>query len=589
MSRLKLSTPGVILFWLVVAIVLVFAGWTAFSEPQYLYTPVDGWSRGRLVVETTLREPAHLLLDEAGRSYILYANGPQNSMSIHLLALDASGAEIWQRELAGGVPEPANIRLLRSDDTLHLLWLSEEQIFQTAVDTNGDQVAAIEPVSFPQALTTFDAAMMAGELQIWASADFSSPGLYVRRGNGEPLLLDEEGFAPQLQPDEAGALHAIWQRPLSSRSRSIVYALVPPAASEPLVAAPITEIDFSRARLRGPWFAVAGGYGYLGWTIDFIEDLAAGQSDGQYYAFRLDGFDGEVGNLAIPYRRVRDYELEPAGLLAGPRAALPERLGRRATPLEAAPLTPGPGQGAEGMMALRVSVEYLKSRQASQVALFYWEDGEPAGYQLLTFTSSASLQPALAQNGAGTVALTWLEGTAGGTSQVYFASTAPATIAAYEKLTTQDIGYFLAESLAGMAQSVIFAPFAFAFWSVLPFVLLLLTGIWRQQDPGWRDPAFYVPLLLAIVLFWGGKFLMLREAWTAYVPFSAWVPVIPDSMEALLKLAVPLGIGVVALFCSWYFTHKRLKPPLYIIFVIYAAVDTLLTMSIYGGYLYNAF
>ena len=589
MSRSKLPAPSVILFWLVVVALLAFAGWAAFAEPQYLFTSVDGWSRGRLVAETTLREPAQLILDEAGNSYIVYTSGPENSRSIHLLALDANGNESWRRELAGGLRQPGNVRLLRSETILYLLWLSEGQIFQTTVNTSGEQVAAIEPISFPQELTSFAAAVLASELQLWASADFSSPGLFSRRGNGEPMLLDENGFAPLLQLDESGALHAIWQQQPASRKRAVMYALVPVDDSQPLVAAPITEIDFSRARLRGPWFAVAGGYGYLGWTIDFVEDLAAGQSNGSYYAFTLSGQDGVAGELAIPYGRAREYDLGTAGLSAGPRVALPERLSRRATPLEAAPLTPAQGQGAEGVMALRVAVEYLKSRQASQVALFYWAEGEPAGYQLLTFTSSSSLQPALAQNSDGTVALTWLEGTAGGTSQVYFASTAPEIIATYAGLTVQDIGYFLAETLAGMVQSVIFAPFAFAFWSVLPFVFLLVTGIWRKQDPSWRDPAFYLPLVLAILLFWGGKFLMLREAWQAYVPFSAWVPVIPDNLHAILRLAVPLTIGGVALFCGWYLTRKRFRPPLYVIFVIYAVVDTVLTMSIYGGYLYNAF
>ena len=575
----------------VIVALLSLAGWAAFSEPQRLFTPVDGWSRARLVATSTLREPATIVLDEGGTSYMLYFGGSESSASIHMLALDVGGNELWQSELVAGVRQPENVRLLATADGLYLLWLSEGELYRTLVNYAGEMVAEIEPVTFPVELTSFDAQLFAGAVRVAAGGDVGDPGVYLWSGVGEPALLDELGLAPLLQVDETGMVYAVWQQQTASRQRQLLFGRLGDDGLTVAEPASLTTIEFRQARLRGPWFAAAGGYGYLVWTIDIVEGISAGVSQGRYFSFSLadGGTPVSSGDLAIAYSRQRQYDLPAGALAAGPRAALPTGFGRKATPLEGVGLSPVAGLGEEGLLALRFSVEYLINREASQLGLLYWRAGEPAGYQMLTFTRSGSLQPSLAQRRDGHLVATWLEGSAAGADNVYLAGTHPDMIAASEGLTLQDYGLFVADSFSGMVQSVVFAPFAFAFWSVLPFVLLLVSGYWRQEDPGWRQPAFYVPIILAILVFWAGKYLMLREAWGAYVPFSAWVPIITGPLEPLFQLLVPLIIFLVALFAAWRLTRNRLKPPILVFFFIYAAVDTVLTMSIYGGYLYSAF
>ena len=585
MEKKRLFTARQIAPWLIFLLIFMFAVWAGLSDPQYQFLQAPGWSRAKLVGETDQRQPVPLVVDDAGNGYFLLVK--EETLTVR--SITAQGTERWQASYEAWTTVPSQFQLVREDNDLHLLWLEESRLYSAALDLTGEPRQATRQLEIPVAVTFFAAIANADGLHVWASNAASAPGLYAMLNEGEPKLIDEQGFMPQLQLDSTGDLHAIWQRRLGSGVLATQYGTIP-VAGQLTETSEIAIINAARARLRGPWFTVEDDFGYLSYAIDILVDPGAGQSFAKYVAFPL----GEMGqandpvDFALPYARVQAYEVVAEGP-AGQRAALPNRVVRVVNPLEVASIRSAPNIGDEGVSAVRVSVAHLKQREISQIAVQFWQDGEPNGYQMLTFSGRASQQPSLTSTVNGDLAVTYLEGTPGQYA-VYYATTQPATQAAFSQLTVQDYGLFVMDSLTGMLQSITFAPFSFLLWSVVPFIALLVMTYLRAPSASWQDRRFVTYLLIAAGLFWIGKYVTLGSALLSYVPFSAWIPAVDGGVVALLfRLIVPVAITAIAAYVAWRTSYRRHDPSVLVIFVVYALIDTTLSMSIYGGYLYNAF
>jgi hypothetical protein len=72
-----------------------------------------------------------------------------------------------------------------------------------------------------------------------------------------------------------------------------------------------------------------------------------------------------------------------------------------------------------------------------------------------------------------------------------------------------------------------------------------------------------------------------------YVPFSAWIPGLPVWLQVPLQIGVPILTTLLGIAVAWYFTYRRNSESVLNFLFIFAAVDGLITMAVYGFQFYN--
>jgi hypothetical protein len=232
-------------------------------------------------------------------------------------------------------------------------------------------------------------------------------------------------------------------------------------------------------------------------------------------------------------------------------------------------------------------VSYRGRGRVEQAGALFFDAGQPASYQLVSFGAGNVFAPALASDGARQLYMTWVSLGASG-SNVYLASTAPDLGAALGRPGLRDLGRIAFDILYGMVSGVIVAPFAALLWSIAPLALIGATAGLRRDRGDLRHWATPLSLGLALGAYWAGKWMLLRDA-RSYVPFSAWVPDIPGWLGPILWVGVPLAIAALALWAAWRRTYRRDAQSALLFTLIYIAVDAPLTMAVYGGSFFGAF
>jgi hypothetical protein len=228
----------------------------------------------------------------------------------------------------------------------------------------------------------------------------------------------------------------------------------------------------------------------------------------------------------------------------------------------------------------------LWSKSAVQVGTLFIQDGLATGYQLLSFTTTPSSAPTLIGDASGDLYVSWVEPDENG-FRAYFASTAPDIQQALRSLTALDIGRFAGATIFGLVTGALLSPIAAVLWLFIPLAILALTSPLRRGDQHLSSPGTAVSLFLAVAAYLAVKFLSIPGI-RDYVPFSAWLP-LPEWLQAPLQYAVPIAITIVALLTAWHFTYRRGRmSPLFFI-MIFAAMDGVLTMAVYGVVVLGAF
>jgi hypothetical protein len=341
--------------------------------------------------------------------------------------------------------------------------------------------------------------------------------------------------------------------------------------------------------LHGPWLGMDQTTVYILWTMELRTGSRAGSIEAQYHSFPL-GSPTAATNpefLYVPSEyRIPYQPVEWAGLNTGPRVMLP---GDYSVTSGVTQVDVNPGIENELAVAIFSQVEYMWRQVNGQVSTVYFKDGELTSYQLLSFSSVSSSAPGILSDDSHNLYVTWLQKSAQPGFQVYFTSTAPHIKSALNRLTGGDAGRLALETLFGMLIGALLSPLAGAIWILAPVAVILITApIRRDNENQVISIGTVISLGAALAVYWMVKLGSLPDART-YVPFSAWIPIISDSLGMVLRILVPILIGAIAIAISWRFTFQRnLKSALYFL-VIYTAVDALLSMAIYGVLFYGAF
>jgi hypothetical protein len=559
---------------------------------ERLWLDAPGWSRAQRVGNTGSADPVTVALDDTGTVYFFLIHQENDVAHPRLMALNRQVETVWDHTFVEiALTRPGQPQVFWDRQGLSLFWMSDQSLYHARVDMDGHLVAGPVLLSGDVQVASFDAVFdTKGQVSVWYAGARRAPGLYaLPTGDleGQAILVDAEGVQPDLQYDEAGALHATWAHyPPGYGDNRLFYGVYPEGIYQPgqgtVVAAP--RLGTSTA-LQGPRLGMDGAQVYLLWTELTRTGLEAGAVRAFYLAFPQGRPDlaSEVRQWFVPSTYDLDYKAFPdRALQASERAPL----GAFGTS-NITELTPNPKVAQELVVTFRVRVEYLRRKEQGQVSAAFFQGGEAQAYQLLSFTSVDSTSPAIVSDAAGQLYLTWLERGAGPGFKVYFASTAPDIRKGLNALTQRDVLHLSADAVFGMMSGVLLIPFVLV-WLIAPVILIGLTSLVRGESERLISPGSLISLGLALLAFWAGKFISLPQM-QDYVPFSAWLPIIPSWMDLLLQVGVPLFFAGLGLLLAWQFTYRRQHASLFFFVVIYALVDGLLTMAVYGVLVYGAF
>jgi hypothetical protein len=585
--------------WGSLLFLLLFVGSAALSagtgEVDRLWLNAPDWSRAKLIAGTAARQPAAMALDDAGRIYLLTIRTEAGTHRVHVIALDRNAEIVWERTLEAPLSEPDRPRILWDGQNLHLFWLDEQSLHAAQLNASGNVQAAPRLLSGETKVGTYEVASDPnGSFTVLYGGTRREPGVYslpLESSTGKATLVDAEGIQPVARYDNAGTLHAAWITYLPGETQPrFYYADYPDGIFRPgqqtLVAEPPMRSDTA---LQGPWLGVDQEHVHLFWIEAFRSGHQANQTETKYVSFPVGepALASEPGVVVVP--NTGDLLYEPfleGGLAAGQRVSLASgSYPRIVSPSEIAVNAAIEG---ETVLALRAEIRHPRDNIVGQIGALFLQDGAPMTYQLLSFNPKFSLAPAVASDRAGQLYFTWLERNQVSGYQVYFASTAPDIRQALSSLTWGDVGRMTADTFFGMLRGAVFSPFAALLWLVVPFLLLALTWPFRRGGETLTSRASLVSIVLALLAYWAAKLVTFANART-YVPFSAWIPVIPTWLGVLLQFGMPIITAVVALGAAWYFTKRAVSKSALVFVIIYAGVDSLLSMAVYGGLLYNAF
>jgi hypothetical protein len=244
-------------------------------------------------------------------------------------------------------------------------------------------------------------------------------------------------------------------------------------------------------------------------------------------------------------------------------------------------VTSNPNQTSELAIAAAVKIDYLRRKQEVQISTLFLRDGEIRDYQLLSFSPANSDAPSLLSDDEGNLFLTWLEKGDLPGSTVYFATTSQAFAQNLDQFELKDFLSIAFESLFGIASGLVLIPLGLV-WIVVPIILLALTTRLRKEDETLTAPGTLISLALAIAAFWGGKTVFLPQIGD-YAPFSAWIPSFPISLYTPFRIGIPVIITLLAFFAAWAFTYRREQRSPILFLLIYAAVDGILSLGLYGA------
>lgn len=564
------------------------------SEVDRLWLNAPDWSRAKLIGDTSVRQPVALAVDDTGTTYLFALADKGTTYRAHVTALNRTADVIWEQSLAAEIAKPEAPKILWDGQILHLFWLDDSSLYTAQLDTSGNSLVRSTLLSGGRTVGGYDIAPGAGGLEIWYGGTRREPGVYARPlqdPGARATLVDAGGIQPAVHVDTQGTLHATWVTyPLLAAQPGLHYAAYPAGAYSPGQQGLVRELVLPRdTNLQGPWMGVDAERVYIFWT-GLLQTAERGYlTHTEYLSFPRNepGSASEPREILVPNTDNLEYQpFSGGGLAAGQRVSLAS--------VEVPPSEPpmeiwiNPAIEGELALALRADLRHQRENAVGQIATLFMDEGAAGSYQLLSFNPKFSQSPALTSDAAGNLYVTWVERKEVPGYQVYFASTALDLRQALNPLTRGDIGRMVADTFFGLLTGAVFFPIAMLLWLVLPFLLLAVTWVFRRGSESITSRNSLISIALALLAFWAVKLVTFAQG-RGYVPFSGWIPIIPSWLGVVLQVGIPVAIALISLAVAWYVVRRIQNRSAVVFVILYALVDSFLSMAIYGGLLYNAF
>lgn len=581
-----LATKSRWLFFALLALLLA----SCVSQPANIWLNAPGWSRGHLVGHTDVLAPILPARTVDGHFVFLLVEEGNQQQTLHFVSLDDQGIVSWDSkvplEVSDRVSEP---KIYATPSGFSVYWLQAKTLYQLQLGTDGQVLREPRALSGDLSVDHLGAAQAPdGRVELWFSLDERRGGLYRLDAQGAPQLLFETGENPSLHFDHTGALHVAWvfHEP-GETDYNFFYALSPDGHFQDGDQHQVYSTRFAlTSTFQGPYLGFDGQNAFIVWAELVRTGLSAGTTRARYTVLPSGGMQAQPEEpIYFPYNYHLTYSQAGDWQHHGEVATVADQPSSRTSNLTDFYAIPQ-SQASPMALALRARLPYLRNKESSQVGIAYMDAAGPESYQILSFTRTYSQFPTVQSDADGYLYVAWLEAASEGGETLYFASTAPNYVAAFGELSREDYQGMAIETALGLVSGLIliFLPLI---WIVAPSILLLITTPLRRETQTWHSPGMLASLIIAMGAYWYSKLAFFPWI-TTYVPFSAWIPVLPTSWEQPLMIVVPILITLLALWLAWNFTFGRDRRSALFFTLIYAAVDGLLTIAIYGVVFYNA-
>jgi hypothetical protein len=573
----------------ILAVSLPFLGGCSDSAYERSDKPDGDWSRGLLLGESNIKQPAAFAVDTGRHVHMAWTERlSEQQEGVHYAQLSPQGQVSVDRTLPIDLPAPRRPQLLVDrNNRLHLVLLSRtddtQRLYHVLLDANGqtgDPTLLSEEEEEVNSFHTFLSAT--GEMAfLWESQpEAGQPGIYhaVLQNNAivSRSLLVPGGIDPAILVDRDGTTHLTWLFPTGFTARGVYYATLEGTQLHPPEGQQLTSFEYAEsATYHGPVMGADTERLYVMWSV---ENLGGGLTPTASFGYYVSFPPGEP-------------QLSRARTLRLPPDVRPDYVAH-ASPYgydELAPLSPGvystdfvnvpdtvQRQETELPVTLSLKIESA-SKAFIQLAMVVFSGGEPVGYQLINNTPNASVLSSITADADADLHLTWLDVGGFGRYKVYYATTAPQAREWLDRTTPGDV----ARGGAGLTFGIL-SGLGLAFlgltWNVLPLLsIILFYIIGREEHLDLLTPK--IGLGVAIFLYIASKAYFIPGLLTAGTPFLYAVP--PD-MRMVLMYAVPVLILLLALASIYVYTRRAEEPTMFKAYLFFALTELLLTAVLYG-------
>lgn len=587
--------------WVKFSVLLLFV-WmltSCSSAEESLWLKSPDWSRGAFIGNTSLVTPVSFVYGGDNSLYFLLVdlNEETSNYSFDLVRMNPDSDELEHFGISPGELLSVKQPEIMSDENgdLRIFWVASEGLYTLLVGDDG--VSLGEPVllSGKDAVSSYDIARsLDGNITLWYAGSRRNPGVYALSqytGGAQSVLVDPDGTMVRLRYDEKDELHAAWVHyPFGFEQSEIVYGIYDPDLAEFSTSfLPILSLNIgTTVSLDDFALGVDDTNVYFYWTTNVHSGPLAGDIRGNYVTFPIgESLRTTPQPVFAPMIYSLKFEDSTNDLKAGGRVSL-QGLNAPMT-IKVQDFRSNVLPADEVVLAVRSPGEHLWRKTREQVNLIYFDNGSPSEYQPLTFTSTISTFPNVMIAPGGYISLIWLEKVETSEYSVYFSSTDPQMINRFNTVSYNETLTVIYTTLFGMLIGVLLAPIAAGVWLLAPvFVLAVFSFIGGIFPPKLKGYISAAGLVTAVAVVWYIK-LAIFPLMMEYVPFSAWIPNIPELLGDILRVAVPFLTLVISGFTAWHYTYRQKNNSSLYFILIYVALDALITTAIYAVLIYGTY
>lgn len=579
--------------WFLLAIILVSlllsscSSFTTVASHEWLEAP--DWARARMMDITESRAPIIPAIDEAGNSYFVFLQTNEDGPQALVRKYDVSLEVKWESSLdLGDIFRASTPRIILTNNGVEIFWLVNGGLYSQQFSVEGEPITEARRISGPQIVSHYDVAVnLDHDRVLWFSGDRSDPGLYRADPAGNIEVVDFDGYQPQVVVGNDNTLYVIWLQ--LDRGLQDYFVILgtyldgifhdDQAQQVYTIALPISSA------LEGPELAIDEDSLYFFWSEESRSGPSMGQIESNYFALPFDRIQLlRERDLGFPSGYSLNYVGTDSFFEAG-RRAVPQ-LQRAFIASSLSNVAADQFQNSETVVTFSAELPYLLNNRSDQVGLIFLEEGRVSSYQLLSFTAGRSEYPSIQSDANGYLYLTWLERDDNNDYRVYFSSTRPETKTVLDQFTSEDAARISGNSLFGILSGLVLVPFPLL-WSLGPIVVYFLLGFLRKENESIFAFGTLITIVAGLVVYTYSK-LATMAGMLDYVPFSAWVPVMPESWENPLRIGMPIFLGLLGLLIAYWRTYAREnRSPLFFL-AFFIIVDGLLTIAIYGVLFFGA-
>ena len=579
-------------------LVLMFALTSCEEVPQNDWLQAPDWSRSQFVGVTASADGVPFLVDEETDTvYFLMATADEDQSISYVRAFDADMNLVWETQFSHMNTHVSQMHMSFDEDSLDIFWIDGYSLYYGKMSKNGDVLIEAEKISDDLTIARMDVVNVDDDVLLWASGNKSHLGVYefTNADNFSSYrTIFENGYQPYLRKDINDHVHAVFLSYEDGLTLPTFYysSSVNGQLGDEIVQ--ITRVKIgSTSVFYGPWIGVEDDMVYLFWSEKITTGMTAGMKNTYYMTFDMNTLEAsQKEEVYVPYEYNLPFNYEfldnDDHLRSGERYDMNESYEIAGGYVTFDHMQTNTSAAHELALITEANVKYKWRNENYQAAIQYYDNGVATSYQLLTFTSYDTHDVLVSSDSDNYLHAVWTEDNTPVGHSVYYATTAPETVAVLSELGWNDYRTIFAETIFEVLAGIAISPLVGAIYMVAPLLIVAITSFLRKfSNPKLKTIGTIVSLVIAIAAYETIKPATL-PGYETFIPFSPWIRDISYSTGLILQKLVPIVLGLIAILVGWWFTYKRSNENAINFIMLYVATNVILSMMIYGLLLYYA-